>query len=41
MKNFKENIAMQTYHKIETVFARDVDGTKKLIEGQFRDPTMV
>lgn len=31
---------MQAYHKIETVFARDIDGTKKLIEGQFRDPTI-
>ena len=31
---------MQAYHKIETVFACDIDGTKKLIEGQFRDPTI-
>ena len=27
---------MNTYTKIETVFKRDVDGTKKLIEGDFR-----
>ena len=24
------------YHKIETPFERDVDGTKKLIEGKYR-----
>lgn len=28
---------MKEYHKIDTVFERDVDGTKKLIEGQFRN----
>lgn len=28
---------MQNYHKIETVFVRDTGGTKKLIEGIFRD----
>lgn len=31
---------MKEYIKIETVFARDVDGTKKLIEGQYRDETI-
>ena len=31
---------MKTYHKIETVFQRDTAGSKKLIEGQFRDPTV-
>ena len=31
---------MKEYIKIETVFARDVDGTKKLIEGQYRDETV-
>ena len=31
---------MQEYHKIETVFQRDMDGTKKLIEGVFRDETV-
>jgi len=28
---------MKEYHKIETLFVRDMEGTKKLIEGQFRD----
>lgn len=28
------------YHKIETLFVRDVEGTKKLIEGQFREPSV-
>lgn len=28
---------MQEYHKIETLFQRDMEGTKKLIEGVFRD----
>lgn len=31
---------MVEYHKIETVFERDVDGTKKLIEGKFRNETV-
>ena len=31
---------MYKYHKIETVFERDVEGTKKLIEGKFRDKTV-
>lgn len=31
---------MKEYHKIETVFERDMDGTKKLIEGQFRNETI-
>lgn len=31
---------MQIYHKIETVFVRDTDGTKKLIDGVFRDETV-
>lgn len=31
---------MKEYHKIETVFERDVDGTKKLIEGKFRNETV-
>lgn len=30
---------MKEYHKIETLFVRDT-GTKKLMEGQFRDPTI-
>ena len=29
---------MKKYHKIETLFARDMEGNKKLIEGQFRHP---
>lgn len=31
---------MQEYHKIETVFERDTTGTKKLIEGMYRNPTV-
>ena len=31
---------MTQYHKIETVFERDMDGTKKLIEGKFRNKTV-
>ena len=31
---------MREYHKIETVFERDTDGTKKLIEGKFRNKTV-
>lgn len=29
---------MKEYHKIETLFERDMEGTKKLIEGKFRHP---
>lgn len=31
---------MKEYHKIETVFERDIDGSKKLIEGKFRNETV-
>jgi ATP-dependent RNA circularization protein (DNA/RNA ligase family) len=31
---------MKEYHKIETVFNRDVDGTKKLIDGSYRSETV-
>ena len=31
---------MQLYHKIETLFKRDMEGTKKLIEGEFRNECM-
>lgn len=31
---------MVEYNKIDTVFERDVKGTKKLIPGQFRSPTV-
>ena len=31
---------MTEYTKIETVFERDMDGTKKLIEGKFRNETV-
>lgn len=31
---------MIEYNKIETVFERDVEGTKKLIEGKYRNPTV-
>lgn len=29
---------MKPYHKIETLFVRDMEGTKKLIQGQYREP---
>lgn len=31
---------MRTYEKIETVFCRDTDGTKRLILNDFRNPTI-
>ena len=31
---------MREYHKIETVFNRDTDGSKKLIDGSFRNETV-
>ena len=31
---------MNTYPKIDTIFMRDTEGTKKLIENSFRDPTI-
>ena len=31
---------MREYNKIDTVYERDVDGTKKLIEGKFRNETV-
>lgn len=31
---------MRTYEKIETVYARDIEGTKKLMPGVFRNPTV-
>lgn len=31
---------MKTYEKIETLFERDLTGSKKLIEGQYRSPTV-
>lgn len=31
---------MKTYEKIETVFNRDTKGTKKLIEGSYRNPAV-
>lgn len=33
-------MGMREYHKIETAFNRDIDGTKKLIEGYFRSETL-
>lgn len=29
---------MEKYHKIESIFERDMEGTKKLIEGKYRNP---
>ena len=31
---------MREYHKIETIYKRDDNGTKKLIEGEFRNETV-
>lgn len=31
---------MKTYEKIETIYARDIEGTKKLIPGKFRNETV-
>lgn len=31
---------MKEYNKIETLFERDMEGTKKLIEGKFRNPAV-
>ena len=31
---------MRKYEKIETIFTRDMNGSKQLIYGQFRDPTI-
>lgn len=31
---------MTEYHKIETIFERDTNGTKKLIDGKFRNETV-
>lgn len=31
---------MVEYNKIDTIFERDVNGTKKLIPGKFRSPTV-
>lgn len=31
---------MRKYEKIDTIFARDIEGTKKLMPGVFRDPTV-
>lgn len=33
-----EKINIMLYNKIETIYVRDIEGTKKLIEGQFRNP---
>ena len=31
---------MIEYNKIETLWKRDMDGSKKLLEGEFRNPTV-
>lgn len=31
---------MKEYHKIETIYDRDINGTKRLIEGKFRNETI-
>lgn len=37
---WKEKKVMRTYEKIETLFARDMYGTKKLIPGLYRNETV-
>lgn len=36
----QEERAMKEYHKIETLYKRDMDGTKKLLVGEFRNPAI-
>lgn len=31
---------MKTYEKIETIYARDIEGTKKLIPGEYHNETV-
>ena len=31
---------IEYYHKIDTLYKRDMDGSKKLLEGEFRNPTV-
>ena len=31
---------MIEYNKIETLYERDLEGSKKMIEGKFRNPTV-
>ena len=31
---------IEYYHKIETLYKRDMEGTKRLLEGEFRNPTV-
>lgn len=31
---------LRTYEKIETIYNRDIDGSKKLLEGDWRNPTV-
>ena len=31
---------IEYYHKIETLYKRDMEGSKKLLEGEFRNPTV-
>ena len=31
---------MIEYNKIETLYKRDMEGSKKLLEGEFRNPTV-
>ena len=33
-------ITMKEYHKIETIYNRAVDGTKKLVKGDFCNETV-
>lgn len=37
---YKEVVKMNEYTKIETLYQRDTEGTKKLIEGKFRNETI-
>ena len=31
---------IEYYHNIETLYKRDMEGSKRLIEGEFRNPTV-
>ncbi|MBR2776674.1 MAG: hypothetical protein IKD75_06145 [Prevotella sp.] len=33
-------LLLRTYEKIETIYNRDIDGSKKLLEGDWRNPTV-
>lgn len=40
LANLERGVIMKEYTKIDTIFQRDMEGTKKLIEGKFRNETV-